>query len=240
MGMVLKLMAMEIKILRGVKNSHKATGLTVVIDVFRAFSTSCYLMQNGAISIIPVESVEKATELKQKNPDFVLCGERDGYKPKGFDFGNSPSEIKNSKFNKKTIVLTTTLGTKGLMGSINAKELITGSFVNLNAVVGYILRKNPKKLSLLCTGTHSNNSKDEDYMCAYLIVNKLRNSHFDFNDVIRSLVSRGYADHFFNSKIMSHPKEDFYLCTTLNKFNFVLRAENYGQNYKQLRSYLIA
>ncbi|MEK7185866.1 MAG: 2-phosphosulfolactate phosphatase [Patescibacteria group bacterium] len=224
---------MRIKILKGIASANKSIGLTVVIDVFRAFSTSCFLIESGATAIIPVDSIEKAIKLKEENPTYVLCGERNGYKPEGFDYGNSPSEIKDIKLNNKIVVLATTLGTQGLMKAEKANEIITGSFLNIDATVKYILKKNPKDVSLLCTGTNSLDSDDEDYLCAKLIESKLKNIPVDFNLLIKELISNGYANYFFDSEIKSHPKEDFYLCTQLNKFNFILKAEN--NKSKQIR-----
>ncbi len=84
---------MQIDILQLTEGAKKAKGTTVVIDVFRAFSTACYLMAAGASRIIPVEQVEEALALKEQIPDALLLGERNEKKVAGFDFGNSPTHI---------------------------------------------------------------------------------------------------------------------------------------------------
>jgi hypothetical protein len=71
-------------------------------DVFRAFSSACYFFGNGAEMIIPVGDISKAYKLKKDFPDFILVGEREGKKPEGFDYGNSPSQIENVDFTGKT------------------------------------------------------------------------------------------------------------------------------------------
>ena len=82
---------MDIEILQLTEGAMKARGLTVVIDVFRAFSTACYIFAAGAEKIIPVEHVEEAFNLKKIFPEVVMLGERLERKVPGFDFGNSPS-----------------------------------------------------------------------------------------------------------------------------------------------------
>ena len=81
---------MEIQILQLTEGAKKAKGLTVVIDVFRAFSTACYVFAAGAEKIIPVEHVEEAFNLKKTLTNVVMLGERLERKVPGFDFGNSP------------------------------------------------------------------------------------------------------------------------------------------------------
>ena len=94
---------MKIEIIKSLKDADKATGLAVVIDVFRAFTTEAYIFANGASKIIPVLDLDEAYKLKKENPEYILVGERGGIKPEGFDYGNSPTEILNVDFTGKTI-----------------------------------------------------------------------------------------------------------------------------------------
>ena len=84
---------MNIKILQLIEGARKAEGLTVIIDVFRAFSVACYVFNNGAEKIIPVGSLETAYALKEENGEFILMGERKGKILPGFDYGNSPAHV---------------------------------------------------------------------------------------------------------------------------------------------------
>src|SRR3989344_4279920 len=105
--------------------------LVVVIDVLRAFTTACFAMNNNPKDYIIVSNIDSARKLRKENPNYILIGERHGFKISGFDYGNSPEEIKNVDFSNKTIVHTTTLGTKGIINTLkHTKEIITGSFVN--------------------------------------------------------------------------------------------------------------
>ena len=82
---------MNIKILQLIDGAKKATGLAVIIDVFRAFTVEPYIINNRAKKLIPVGDMQIAYDYKEQNDDCILIGERRGIKLPGFDYGNSPS-----------------------------------------------------------------------------------------------------------------------------------------------------
>lgn len=221
---------MKITILNLIEGAKQARGLTVIIDVFRAFSVACYVFSNGAKKIIPVGDINLAYELKRKNPHFLLIGERAGRKPEGFDFGNSPSQIENIDFRDKVIIQTTSSGTQGIAAALNADEIITGSFVNAQAIINYIKKKDPKEVSLVAMGAKGVLNADEDTLCAEYIKNALENKPNDFSRIVKYL--RGYisAQKFFDPAKDWAPERDFELCLSLDKFDFVLKAETYDED----------
>ena len=83
---------MQIQILQMIEGAKKATGLTVIIDVFRAFSLECYLFDRGVQKIIAVGELEEAYRLKEEDSSRILIGERKGRICEGCDYGNSPSQ----------------------------------------------------------------------------------------------------------------------------------------------------
>jgi len=230
---------MNIKILQLVEGAKKALGLTVIIDVFRAFSTDCYVFGNGAEKIIPIESVGEALELRKKHPDYILMGERDGKKPEGFDYGNSPTEIENIDFTGKTIIQTTTAGTQGILNAINALEIITGSFVNLGAVVNYIRKTKFKDVSLVCMGDKGIAISDEDTMCAEFIKVSIEDKEVDFQKIKSYLKTYKSAQKFFDTEKVWAPMRDFELCTAINRFSFIIRVEAPGSNMVCLKKHSV-
>ena len=98
---------MDIRILELIEGAKLAEGLTVVIDVFRAFSLECYLFARGAKEILPVGDINEAFALKREDENRVLIGERHGKKCEGCDFGNSPSQTAGFDFTGRTVVHTT-------------------------------------------------------------------------------------------------------------------------------------
>jgi len=223
---------MDIEILQLLEGARKARGLTVIIDVFRAFSTACYVFFNGAEKIIPVGDINLAYRLKGEHPDYLLMGERQERKPDGFDFGNSPLHLINTDLSGKTIVHTTSSGTQGITNAVNADEIITGSFVNAGAIVRYIKKTKPGHVSLVCMGYNCQYPADEDTFLAQYIKNELDGNANDFPAMVRKLRS-GSGARLFDAKNQEwSPAGDFDLCLALNRFNFILKVEKgREQNY---------
>jgi 2-phosphosulfolactate phosphatase len=223
---------MKVKILQLLEGAKDARGLTVIIDVFRAFSTACYAFDCGVNRIFPIGEIDLAYQLKEQNPDFVLIGERNEQKPTGFDFGNSPSQLLNETLKGKTVVHTTSSGTQGIANAKNAGEIITGSFVNAGAIVKYIQQKQPEIVSLVCMGYACEYPTDEDTFCAQFIKNELEGVANNFDEMVE-IIRKGSGARFFDSEKQSwSPKADFDLCLNLNRFGFVLKVEKEGDlNY---------
>jgi 2-phosphosulfolactate phosphatase len=157
---------MKFKILEFVEGAKLARGVTVIIDVFRAFSVVCYAHDAGANMIIATGSIEKALQLKTIYKNAVLAGERDERKIEGFDFGNSPTEIILADLSGKTVIHTTTAGTQGLINATNADTVLTGSFVNAGAIIQYIRLAKPDFVTLVAMGYRATRSAEEDLLCA--------------------------------------------------------------------------
>lgn len=225
---------MQIKIFHNPEGAKEARGLTVIIDVFRAFTTECYVMSNGADKIIPVGSLELAYKLKAENPSFILMGEQNGEKLKDFEYGNSPYQISDVDFHGKTVIHISTAGTKGLSNAINASEIITGSFVNMGAIIRHIRSKRPDILSLVCTGTANETIRDEDALCAEYIKNEILGTPNDFTSVVEHIKNGGYIDRFLDPNVPKYPVEDVDCCLTLNKFNFIIQASPLKDGFNQL------
>ena len=215
---------MNINILELVSGAQQATGLTVIIDVFRAFSTACYVVNNGAERIIPVGDINSAYDIKRSNPSYILIGERKGMKPPNFDHGNSPTQIEHESFDKKTVIQTTSSGTQGIDQAKKADQIITGSFVNAEAIVKYINSQNPKTVSLVAMGSAGVHIADEDTLCAKYIKNELEGKINDFKQIITHLRAYKSAQKFFDDTKDWAPAKDFDLCMDVNKFNFVLKV----------------
>lgn len=217
---------MNIEILQLTEGARKAVGTTVVIDVFRAFSTACYLFGAGARKILPVEQVEEAIALKTILPDAILLGERGEKKVEGFDFGNSPTHLTSFDFSGKTIVMTTSSGTKGLMNAFKADEILTGSFVNAGAIVKYIAKKKPANVSLVCMGYEGKRPTQEDTFLAEYVKAKLMGQDPDFQRMKEILRTGDGARLLDPANHTWSPASDFELCLDLDKFDFVLRLDD--------------
>ncbi len=215
---------MKIEIAEFVEGAKKAEGLTVIIDVFRAFSVECYASDAGASQIIATSEVSEAFRLKTIYLNSVLVGERDEKRIPGFDFGNSPTEIIKADINNKTVIHTTTAGTQGLINAVKADTIITGSFVNAGAIIRYIRRLKPSIVTLVAMGYRAQKTADEDILCAELIRERLNGKSSISEKEISDLQFTSGNRFFKKENIDFSPPTDFFLCTITDRFNFVLKA----------------
>lgn len=153
-----------------------SNSIVVVIDVFRATSTIAAALYNGARCVIPVDSVPKAIEIS-KNIDGIAAGERDGQIAEGLAHGNSPLEYHRDFIAGKTLVLTTTNGTRLLHMALDrgADTIISGSFPNLSAVCDYLAAEK-KHVVLGCAGWKDRFNL-EDTLFAGAIIERVK-KHF--------------------------------------------------------------
>jgi len=216
----------EIKKYSLIEGALKAEGLTVIIDVFRAFSCECYMYAMGAKEIRPTGSIEDTFAWRKKDPDCVLVGERGGEMCEGFDFGNSPSAIDRDRINGRRIIHTTSAGTQGVVNAVHADEILTGSFVNAKAVADYIKAGNYRKVSLVAMGNAGIREAKEDELCADYIESLLIDKEIkDIRDRLALLKNDG-GEHFFDPTRQSvFPEKDFWMCIDVNRFDFVLRID---------------
>lgn len=217
---------MKINRLQLIEGAKQAEGLTVIIDVFRAFSLECYLYDMGVKEIRPIGSIEDAFALSEKIPGSVLIGERKGKKCEGFDFGNSPSTVDCCRVKEKTIIHTTSAGTQGIVNAQNADEIITGSLVNAKAIAAYIKKKNPEVVSIVSMGTRGIRTNPEDELCADYLIDLLEERERpDFEERVAGLRTNG-GEHFFdpdNQEVF--PEADYWMCIKYDQFPFVIRIE---------------
>lgn len=153
--------------------------IVVVIDILRATSSIVYGIDNGAEAIIPVANV--ADCLAYADRGYLLAAERNGSVVEGYDFGNSPFSYTKERVGGKTVVLTTTNGTKALhMARSSARKVVVGSFLNLKALGDWLITQDSDVL-LLCAGWKDQFNL-EDTLFAGAVVNAIRSSFSEFDD----------------------------------------------------------
>lgn len=154
--------------------------IVVVIDVLRATTAMCVAFEYGVEKIIPVSSLEEALEYQRMG--YLVGAERNGKIVDGFDFGNSPTGFMTDKFAGKTIVLTTTNGTRAINTANKAEIVIAAGFVNLDAVNKF-LKEQQKDTLILCSGWKDRFNL-EDTLCGGAIADYLvaEGSHVSDHD----------------------------------------------------------
>jgi 2-phosphosulfolactate phosphatase len=210
-----------VEIVDFVAGAQGARGLTVIIDVFRAFSVACYATAGGAARIHPVAAAEEALALRGDHPDWLLIGERHARKLPGFDFGNSPTEILAADLAGRTLVHTTHAGTQGLRAAEAADVVI-----NAGAICRYIRDRQPAVVTLVRMGHEARERCAEDDLCAELIHARLTGADFDVEGIRERLRDAPSARKFFDAAAHWAPETDFELCTRVDSFGFVLRLRD--------------
>ncbi len=197
--------------------------ITVIIDVFRATSTIAAAIHNGAKRVIPVAAVDECIRIGAATENSITAGERDGKVAPGLQHGNSPLEYPSDFIRGKTLVLTTTNGTRLLHMVRGADTIITGSFLNLSAVCAYLIAQ--QKPVLLGCAAWKDRFNLEDTLFAGAVANRVA-AHFsiacDSARAARTLESQTEGNYLNFLKDSSHYhrlaafelEEDLAYCTT--------------------------
>ena len=155
----------------------------VVIDMLRATSVIITAINNGCIGVIPVLTVEEAAGIvRNSKEDFMLGGERNALKIEGFHYSNSPLEYTRETIYGKTLVMTTTNGTKAIKGCIGASSILIGAMLNAKAVAKKMVGLN-KDVVIVNAGTYGEFSID-DFLCSgYILDCVLKEIEVELSDI---------------------------------------------------------
>jgi len=214
---------MRIELLDHVAGARAARGVAVIIDVFRACSTLACAIDRGAARVLPVAGVAEAEELRARLPDALLAGERHARALPGFDAGNSPTELAALDLRGRILVHTTHAGTQGLVNATCASEVLTGAFVNLSAVAGYIRARSPEQDSLVRMGHEGRERCVEDDLYARCLLDLLEGRDPGLERVPALLREAPAARKFFDPACEYAPEGDFAVCADVDRYGFVLR-----------------
>lgn len=215
----------------------KENQIVVIIDVLRATSAMCAAFDNGVKKIIPVATLEEAKGYKEEG--YIVAAERQGKIVEGFDLGNSPYGFMTDKYKDKTIVITTTNGTRAFHTARDADQVVIGALLNLDVLSEWLIKQG-KDVLCLASGW-----KDkfclEDTICAGAFVNKLINSgkfttEEDSSIAAKYLYLSARENYMAFLKASSHRRrlkalnlnEDMKYCLTPNQTNVIpIRKANY-------------
>lgn len=218
-------------------DGDKLEGATaVVIDVLRATSVMVTAFANGLDKLITVSSPDEAFAMRDEKPHYLLGGEKDAVYVPGFDLDNSPFNYTQERVGGRTLVMSTSNGTRAINGSARAERLVIGSFLNAKAVANYV--RHDSKVVLVCSG--SNNAFTlEDALCAgyiaWLLKNmtsKMKQSDFTISMTNLYLAYRSniklIAEQGNHYKLLSQKgfDRDLDYCFTPDKFDIVPTRKN--------------
>jgi 2-phosphosulfolactate phosphatase len=215
-----------------------SSSIVIIIDILRATSTIATALHNGASSVIPVDSIPKCIEIS-KQIDGISAGERDGKIAEGLSYGNSPFEYPKEFINGKTLVLTTTNGTKLLQMALenNAPQIITGAFTHIDSVANYLVQQ--QQNVILGCAAWKDKPNLEDLLFAGGVIERIKDQ-FEMNcdtSIIASTLYKNANGNLFNfmqQNSASHYKrlmgfgaeQDLEYCLTENIFELVPLYDN--------------
>ena len=213
-----------------IEGAQRAQGLTIIIDVFRAFTVTPILFYLGAEKVLLVRDPEEAFSLKTNYDDMILAGEINEQLIPGFDLGNSPSELirKPKGFLKgKTVAQRTTAGVIGVISALaQVGVVILGSFVMANAICRYVLNQTPlpEVVTLVAMGRRGITRSPEDEGCADYLEHLLKASNYNTLETLKNIVFDEAAQKFLRGDKPYLPREDPLFCLQKDLFDFVLIA----------------
>ena len=204
----------------GVENAYKATGVVVMIDVFRAATTAACAFAQGVEEIIPVATKEEAFAHKKIHQNVLLMGEEQGIPISGFDFGNSPYLLAQEDLTGKTMIHRSTQGTQGIIQAIHADTLVFGGFVTARAIYLFVQEMQPKVVSFVALAGENT----EDHLFAQYLQSAIIGTNLDMS-LIRSQLRASFGSTwFFDPRKPNFPEEDFSFCLDTDKYDFVVEA----------------
>ena len=214
---------MEISLGSLKRGAEEAQGTTIIIDVFRAFTTAAIAFDRGAKEIVLFADPNDALDLHRKGVGDYLMGEVSGKKPDGFHFGNSPHEISDVDMTGKTLIQSTRAGTVGVEAATNAAEVFLGSFVVAQATVDAIRKESPSLVSIIAMGDQGVVRADEDEQCGIYLRNIMEDRKPDFNAVKSLIMTGGATQKFFDPEQPQYHPEDVTLALQADRYSFAMK-----------------
>lgn len=202
---------MQIEIVQGHEPPANPDGITVVIDVIRAFTTAYYALAGGVETIWPVSTPAEAFALQERIATAVLAGEIDALPIAGFDMGNSPFEVTRNPPRVKDMIMRTTNGIRATLNARHSRHVLVAGLVNAEATVSALRRlRNVEDEPVVLVASHP--TGDEDVACAEYMRHLMGGPGINLEDAIER-VRHCYAAQKFLYR--AHPRlhpEDIHLC----------------------------
>jgi len=216
---------MDIQIVQGNEIELGPSNVNIVIDVIRAFTVAHHAFLQGVDKILLVNSVEKAFQIKNDHPDYLLAGEIKGLPIEGFQLDNSPYRIQHEEVRGKTLVQRTTNGVKATLNSLNANEVFVTGFSNSKTTAKYIqkLLRDKKEPKVHIIASHP--TSDDDFACAEYIKALLEGSeNVAPKHVIKRINDSEVAKKFHDPGKPEFNSTDLLYCTKEIESSFVMRV----------------
>lgn len=206
----------------------EATGALVAIDVLRAFTTAAFAFAAGAERIVLAGEIDEAFRLREALPEALIMGEKNGLRVPGFDFGNSPSELRGLDLSGHTLIQRTSAGTQGIVRALKAGPLLAAGLCNARATVEYLASHVRGSVTLVATGVLPGEDGDEDIACAELIAAGLRGRPLELQPLLERVRVSTWGLNFTDPAHPEFPLADLELALQVDRFTFAMPVQREG------------
>lgn len=215
---------MQVRVEHGQAGAHRARGVAVVIDVFRAFTVSAYALGAGARECLLVRTVEEALDLAAEIPGAVVSAEVEGRPVPGIPISNSPSMIGALDLQDRVLIQRTSAGTQGVGAAAEKAEVVmAASLAVLEATAQRLLRMRPRLVTLVATGEPAGHFEDRE--CAGLLSALLRGEPADRDAALDRIRASEHYRFLESGAMPGFPKEDLDLALEVDRFDFAMEVE---------------
>lgn len=211
----------------------KKINITVVIDVFRAFTTASYVLARSPANYFLATKQEVILQLASRNNAHVVIGKNEkGTENQIYDIPNSPTRVLDVAIFNHNILHRTNGGANGILNAQNTDLILAAGFVNASATVNFIKKQSLSTINIIPMGHEGKIPSLEDDLCAKYIGKKLMGEHFDITPYISAL-KEGPGKYFFSEDQWQYPRSDFERCLEIDRYNFAIKAKT-QDNYAVL------
>lgn len=207
---------------------HAASGVAIVIDVLRAFTTAAFAFAGGAESITLVADVDEAFRLREQDPDLLLMGEVDGLPIDGFDLPNSPATIEPLDLDGRKLAMRTTAGTRGAVRLPAGLPAFVAAMTNAAATASAVAALSPRQVDFIATGVRAAGGGEEDIACAEHIAARITGGTTDETLIRRRILASRAAAKFRQDPASDFPAADLEAALEFDRFDFAMRIERHG------------
>lgn len=193
----------------------------VVVDVLRSFTTMAVALANGARAIYPVEGVAAAQQLATRLGHPVTVGSVGGGDPiPGFDYGNSPAQLRDVDLTGRDVVMSTAAGVRALQKFRRARRLYAASLVCARATAEAIRMEEADEVCFIITGEWIDRDGDEDIACADYIEALLRGESADPERYGERVRASSFGKRFMSGAWKNLPADDLDLASHADRYEF--------------------
>ena len=200
--------------------------IIVVVDVFRAFTTACYVLENNPKAYYLTNRCAVIQQLSESVLGPILIGKPEIGSEVEYTIPNSPTRTLGVDMSNRVVLHRTAAGGSGVL-AVAAEKVLAAGFVNADATVALIKTLSPSRVRIIPMGHEGTTPSLEDDLCARYIDGLIKGKKIDISPFIPEL-KKGAGKYFFGKDQEQYPREDFERCLKLNRFNFAIIAEVQG------------